>query len=89
MSSVEFGRQVIEKEMAALERMMQGLGASFDRAVELSAMTQFPKDRFSFYSTWKKKHGGYTPEKIKGMTEGLGWLSRLFSTSTTLRRTRM
>jgi arabinose-5-phosphate isomerase len=35
MSSVEFGRQVIAKEMAALERMMQGLGASFDQAVEL------------------------------------------------------
>jgi arabinose-5-phosphate isomerase len=35
MSSVEFGRQVIEKEIAALERMMQGLGPAFDQAVEL------------------------------------------------------
>jgi arabinose-5-phosphate isomerase len=35
MSSVEFARQVIGKEIAALERMMQGLGASFDQAIEL------------------------------------------------------
>ena len=82
-------RASLEPKLATLLGNPKKAKALFDRAAELSAMTQFPKDRFSFYSTWQKKHGGYTPEKIKGMTEGLGWLSRLFSTSTTSRRTRM
>jgi arabinose-5-phosphate isomerase len=40
MSSVEFARQVIHKEIAALDRMMQGLGPVFDQAVELIIATK-------------------------------------------------
>jgi arabinose-5-phosphate isomerase len=35
MSSVEFARQVIQKEIAALDRIMRDLGPAFDQAVEL------------------------------------------------------
>jgi arabinose-5-phosphate isomerase len=35
MSSIEFARQIIQKEMVALDSMMQGLGPSFDHAVDL------------------------------------------------------
>lgn len=40
MSSIEFARTILKKEIAALETMMQGLGPAFDRAVELLYATQ-------------------------------------------------
>jgi arabinose-5-phosphate isomerase len=35
VNSVEFARQILKKEIAALEAMMQSLGSAFDKAVEL------------------------------------------------------
>jgi arabinose-5-phosphate isomerase len=35
LNNLEFGRQTIQKEIAALEATMQGLGPAFDRAVEM------------------------------------------------------
>ncbi|MBN1130621.1 MAG: KpsF/GutQ family sugar-phosphate isomerase [Chitinispirillaceae bacterium] len=35
MSNTAFARRIVRKEIAALDRMMRGLGPSFDRAVEL------------------------------------------------------
>ena len=40
MGSVEFARQILEKEIRALESMMKSLGPSFDKAVELIFSTR-------------------------------------------------
>jgi hypothetical protein len=78
-------RKSLEPKIANTLGNKEYAKAVFDRATELAGMTHFPKERYSFYQTWKKKHGGYTPEKVKSMVEGSRWLTRLLSTSTTFR----
>jgi hypothetical protein len=94
-SAVKAGVKRLLANRPALEKRLNALMSSpvftkrvFERAEELSKMTHFPKERFEWHKPWTEKHG-YTPDKVKGLVEGLGWLLRLFSMSTTLRKTAM
>jgi hypothetical protein len=80
-------RPTMEKKIGEMLGNKAYAKALFDRATELSKMTNFPKERFTWHKTWTEKHG-YTPDKVRGLVEVL-WLRRLLSTSMTLQRTRM
>jgi hypothetical protein len=80
-------RPTMEKKIGEMLGNKSYAKALFDRATELSKMTHFPKERFTWHKTWTEKHG-YTPDKVRGLVEAL-WLRRLLSTSMTLQRTRM
>jgi len=79
-------RPALEKRLASMMSNPSFAKKTFDRAAELVNMKYFPKERFEWHKPWTEKHG-YTPDKVKGLVEGLGWLQRLFSTGTTLRMT--
>ena len=79
-------RKGIEKRLNTMMSSPAFTKRVFERAEALSKMTHFPKEKFEWHKPWTEKHG-YTPDKVKGLAEGLGWLRRLFSTNTTLRRT--
>jgi hypothetical protein len=81
-------RPTMEKKIGQMLGNYGYAKALFDRAAELSKMKYFPKERFTWHKTWTAKHG-YKPEKVKGLVEERTWLKRLFSTNTTLRKTRM
>ena len=81
-------RTALEPKIAQMLGSKEYAKALFDRAGELLKMKDFPKERYTWHKTWTAKHG-YTPEKVRGLAEGLGWLTRLFSTSTTSSGTRM
>jgi hypothetical protein len=81
-------RNVLERKLASMMSDRSFAKKTFDRASELANMKHFPKERFEWHKPWTEKHG-YTPERVKGLAEGLKWLQRLFSTSTTLGKTRM
>jgi hypothetical protein len=79
-------RDVLEKKLASMMSDKSFAKKTFDRAAELVNMKYFPKERFEWHKPWTEKHG-YTPERVKGLAEGLKWFQRLFSTSTTSGKT--
>lgn len=81
-------RPTMEKKIGQMLGNPGYAKALFDRAAELSKMTHFPKDRFTWHKTWTEKHG-YTPDKVRGLTEGLKWLKGLLSTRMILGKIRM
>lgn len=79
-------RKGVEKKLNAMMSSPVFTKRVLERAEELSKMTHFPKDRFEWHKPWTEKHG-YTPDKVKGLAEGLGWLQKFFSTNTTSGKT--
>jgi len=79
-------RSVLEKKLASMMSDKSFAKKTFDRAAELANMKYFPEERFEWHKPWTEKHG-FTPERVKGLVEGLKWLQKLFSMNTTLGKT--